>query len=193
MRLRRIFAIASVILITGCLPYVKVEDFNAKIAELNNRMVSVPVGGVIPFYLTPWEIEKLAPYWLPADGTLIKDPQSPLNGRYLPDLTERMVLGKGKDVNVTSLIPSIPPELQGGSLNFDFIFKQEAKQTAGVKFPWGINGKVQEVHEPDFTIDTVVDEMKHANHTHEFEFEINKKVDIKFPPYRGLVYMVRVR
>lgn len=52
----------------------------------------LPVGGVVPW----WRPSPTAPVpdgFAICDGTMVVDPESPLNGSTLPDLTDRVVLG----------------------------------------------------------------------------------------------------
>lgn len=148
----------------------------------------IPIGAVVPFFLTPSETRKLEPFWLPADGRVVVDLESPLNGRRLPDLVERMVLGKSANLDVSVSDAT----MEGGSqiLNLSLPY---SGSTTGAQFPWGAGGRIPQVFEPEFTIDTTVDELKHANHRHDYSGSIRNQVTLPLPPFRGLVYMVRVR
>jgi hypothetical protein len=50
---------------------------------------SVPVGGVIPYFGSA----PLPPNWRICDGSVVTDTASPFNGRHLPDLRARFLLG----------------------------------------------------------------------------------------------------
>ncbi len=58
-------------------------------------LLGVPVGAILP-YVGP--LDALPPEWVPCDGRRIADPDSPLDGVTLPDLTDdRFLMGVGAD------------------------------------------------------------------------------------------------
>src|SRR5262249_36532342 len=63
--------------------------------------VSMPIGAVVPFFVSPDQLANMAPFWLPADGRTVSDAYSPLNGRTLPNMTGRFPLGSDATKNVT--------------------------------------------------------------------------------------------
>jgi len=56
-----------------------------------SRTARLPVGAVIPFYLTPDEVKRLEPVWIPAIGQSIG--KTDLSQDHLPDLQGRMAIG----------------------------------------------------------------------------------------------------
>jgi hypothetical protein len=139
----------------------------------------LPIGAVVPYFLSPTEVAALAPQWLPADGRPVHDAFSKMNGQVLPDLQERVVMG---GVASSDVRDSAPPNVGGASryvvststvascclVGFEEFFRDE-------NVP------------PKFVIDTSTKEFRVSDHHHQVV------VDGVLPPFRRLVYMIRVR
>ena len=62
-------------------------------AQSSSELLGVPVGTILPY---AGSIEALPANWLPCDGRKVTDPQSPLDGSNVPDLTDdRFLMGIG--------------------------------------------------------------------------------------------------
>jgi hypothetical protein len=167
------------------LPDAAAQRIESNIALLN-RMLP-PVGALVAFTLTPAEIAKLAPHWLPADGRVVNDAESPLHKRTLPDLRQRMLLGVAPDVDTTAASRvggsrmDIPVEITG-------------------RTGWLIIGECSTQYEDDsrnhfngqsLVWDTLQKEMG-CQHYHELKDTYTLK-ELPWPPHREVVYLVRVR
>jgi hypothetical protein len=151
---------------------------DAYLSSAMTRAGIVPVGAVVPFFLSPSATAGLAPNWLPAQGQRVEDPASPLNGTILPDLRGRFVLGSQGVIDVFDQAANV-----GGSATYsltalplddrDFVNEDGNPGVQGAK--------------PRFVIDTYGEERLKANHQHRVQ------ADGVLPPYRRLVYLVRVR
>lgn len=149
---------------------------------------SIPVGAVVPFWLSSDEIQKLAPTWLPADGSPVNDTYSPMLGRELPRLNEdRVVVGAPAG---TDVVPNNAQNV-GGTLSYSASVTV-AGTTAKASLVDEI-GRVHEGREPRLVIDTAVDELKSADHQHSLSASGSFSKDLPRQPFRRLVYMVRVR
>jgi len=151
----------------------------------------LPIGSVLAFFLSPDEIKKLAPKWIPADGTNVNIPGSACKGQQLPDLRDKFVLGASPTQNVKS---------------------QDAANIGGTynnTFPLAINNAMTEVvatedirdretgrfakmpgAPPRYLHDTITDELDASNHVHRFSVRQDFPVTIQPPPFRRLVYLV---
>ncbi|MDY6951066.1 MAG: hypothetical protein SWE60_06115 [Thermodesulfobacteriota bacterium] len=152
--------------------------------EKDDGLRSVPIGSVVPFFLPPDKLANLKPRWLPADGRQVDDRKSELFGEYLPNLVDRFPLGAHAEKNIFAAKDKKDEEyIEGGRLS------ETELKTGGALF-FDKREKVEEVkwEEKRFTIDTEVKEITSARHKHAIS-------DIKYPypPFRRLVYMVRVR
>lgn len=158
---------------------------DAEIQGLRKRIsISAPVGTVIPMFLSPRQIRKLAPQWLPADGSIVHDPDSPMYQQKLPDLRDRVVLGGGID---QSVLPD-DPENVGGALSKEIAVTLKGRTDGAHMFD--VQGYVHTVFPPRFTIDTQKDEVQSANHFHNVTVNGQVKLPIPRQPFRKLVYMV---
>lgn len=64
-------------------------------------LLGVPVGAVLPFV---GSLDSLPPEWLPCDGRVVDDPDSPLHGAALPNLTDdRFLMGVESSYQVRGL------------------------------------------------------------------------------------------
>jgi hypothetical protein len=149
-----------------------------------------PVGAVVAFALTSSEAQALAPWWLPADGRVVNDPMSPFNGRALPDMVARFPLGQPPDRDATDNSATT-----GGSRSFEQAVTL-AGTTAGMQvsgctqffdeaknhFPGG-NAAVWDTPSPESA----------CNHTHAISSSFDLKTELPLPPYRAVIYLVRVR
>jgi hypothetical protein len=165
------------------------RQYFAPIAASNSKSEwpGVPVGAVVPFFVSTNEIANLKPIWLVANGQTVQDELSPLNGSALPDLQGRFVLGAPGTDNV---IPNDSSNVNG-TLNHQISISLSG--TTGGTQIYDEQGRVGTVHAPRFTIDTMVDETDSANHNHNFSVNQTVSTTLPFPPYRRLVYMVRCR
>lgn len=149
-----------------------------------------PVGAVVAFALTPSEVQALAPWWLPADGGVVNDPKSPLNGRTLPNMVARFPLGLPPDRDAADNSATT-----GGSRSFEqavtLVGTTEGMQVSGCtqffdeaknQFPGG-NAAVWDTPKPESA----------CNHTHSISSSFNLKTELPLPPYRAVIYLVRVR
>ncbi len=151
--------------------------------------VVIPVGAVVPFFLTPEEIDQLKPNWLPADGLVVDDPQSPLNGRELPDLIDRFVMGADQKADLSLK----DANTVGGT--YDFKTGNGLFGTTGGAE--GVNGSLRPVGEafpPEYVVDTDTIETKHSDHFHSVFVSAGTVLgQTSPPPHRRLAYLVRVR
>jgi hypothetical protein len=153
--------------------------------NVNVKRSMPPVGAIIGFVLTPAEAAKLAPEWLPADGKTVTDGKSPLNGRALPDMNGLVLRGvpptqdassdAGNLGGSTAALSIAGQTNEGGYTNCSGGFSPQP--TAGAPF-----------QNKGFVIDTPNPEVA-CNHTHGFSATAPAPV----PPYRGVIFLVRVR
>jgi hypothetical protein len=149
-----------------------------------------PVGAVIPFFLTPQEVARLAPSWLPANGTKVTDPLSPLNGRTLPNLVDRFVSGASPTLDVTSAANQT--SVVGGTTSLDSTQAKIIGETKTEAFTSALQ-PFRNTPPLNTTIgDTTVDE-RVTNHTHKLDGTFKLQTELPLPPFSKLVYMVRVR
>ena len=71
-------------------PYA-VQAQHAELAR--NSLDSVPVGAIVDFWWPSGMAYELPAGWLPCDGRVVNDPESPFNGKQLPDLRDQFVRG----------------------------------------------------------------------------------------------------
>lgn len=134
----------------------------------------IPIGAVVPFFLKPDEIKKLSPEWVPANGQVV-------NGVKLPDLAGRFILGAE---STSDVIPESINENVGGGTNISISGK-----TTSMKYTSHLRGRrSQGPADGSFVIDTEKDELEIAKHEH----EVTVSGIVPLPPYRKLVYMVRI-
>ena len=73
----------------------------------NNPVAEVPIGTILPY---AGSLDSLPPNWVLCDGRTISDPDSPLDGSSVPDLTDDrflMGVGAGTSVGVTGGVNEI--------------------------------------------------------------------------------------
>lgn len=157
------------------------KRMNSLLVELKAR---TPIGAVIPFYLNPNEIEKMAPNWLPADGSTVRNKESKLFGKKLPDLKDRFVLGASPEANI---YPESEINVGGTTKVILSGFTGEVKYTTKHQEQEGVD--TPPLNNGFFLIDTKDKECYWSNHKHSAEVS----GDISLPPYRRLIYMVRVK
>ncbi len=162
--------------------------------------MNTPIGAVMPFFLNADEVKKLAPYWLPTDGSIVNDAESRFHNSTLPDLRGKVIYG----ASVNEIKDLTNGVLEGGShdihlqgdIKLTSRFKTENAKEHDLKCnkksgnPLGCNPKGY------FLTDTRKDESGWAQHTHEGSVNIQGKVDVSGrydPPYRKLIYMIKVR
>jgi hypothetical protein len=159
-------------------------------ASLKNLASSnAPVGSILPFTLAKADLDALAPFWVPADGRTLSDPLSPLNGKVLPDLRDRFTFGA--DATKTNVTVEDGSTV-GGS------------QTAAVTLNADTGNEVMDHpdHQPKgrvgtvfpsmgYVIDTATDEIDYGHHTH--HISTTATIPSVLPPFRRVVYMIRVR
>lgn len=168
-----------------------VERVTALESALNEvRRQLPPVGAVVAFALTPSEVQALAPEWLPADGRVVNDALSPLNKHALPDMVARFPFGLPPDRDAADSSATT-----GGSRSFEQAvnlvgttagmqvsgctqFRDEAKND----FPGG-NAAVWDTPDPESA----------CSHTHSISGSFELKTELPLPPYRAVIYLVRVR
>lgn len=161
-----------------------VECFTSVVFAQNVKRSMPPVGAIIGFVLTPAEAAALKPEWLAADGRVVVDPKSPLNGRTLPDMNGLVLRGirptddASTDTNTKggSTAVTISGDTQEGTYT-TCSGGFSAQPTALAAF----QGK-------GFVIDTPNDEVA-CNHKHTFSVTVPSPG----PPYRGVIFLVRVR
>ncbi len=64
---------------------------------VGTQSAGVPVGTVISWWRSDANTPLPSDEWAIADGSIVADPESPLNGQTLPDLTDRFVMGVAVD------------------------------------------------------------------------------------------------
>jgi hypothetical protein len=150
----------------------------------------VPVGSVMPMYLSSADVAALAPMWLPADGRVVNDLTSPLNKTTLPDLRGVFVLGA--DAGTSSVIPT-DATTTGGSTVLNGSLPVSGGTSTAIMYNQHAGGSTGVA--PNFVIDTSVDEYIVADHTHTLSgaTAAMNNVPLPLPPYRKLIYMVRCR
>jgi hypothetical protein len=193
--LRRIFVVAILTFlivfapITLALIGIRVSRTSMQVSDLNRRIAKafprglsqIPIGAVVAFFLSPNDVAELAPYWLPADGTKVHDGNSPLYDVNLPNLTDRVILGATRDANV---VPGSPTNI-GGATTLSL-----STSTGNVVYTESYDRETDVApHDGYFVIDTITKERAGAKHIH----QIGGSIPLPLPPYRKLVYMVRVR
>ena len=144
-----------------------------------DKLHLIPVGAVVPFFLTTEEISRMAPVWLPANGEKCFDEKSPFYKKPLPDLQNRFPLGSDHRQNV---LPKDGNE--GGSLSVKVDLK-----TGGASYFARYTNQSVGKGKGEFVIDTNKDELKGAKHNH----SISDTISLPMPPYGRLIYLVRVR
>lgn len=151
---------------------------------VNTKRSMPPVGAIIGFVLTPAEAAKLKPEWLPADGKVVTDAKSPLNGRTLPDMNGLVLRGVPATQDASS-----DAGTTGGSTNLTINANtQEGRysECSGGFSPQPTAGAG--FQNTGFVIDTPGDEVA-CNHKH----ALSITVPAPAPPYRGVIFLVRVR
>lgn len=149
-----------------------------------------PVGAIVAFALTPAEIKKLEPEWLPADGRKVVDPKSPLNGRVLPNMTGLFMLGTAPDQDVSenesavagSLTWQADVQLQGLTEVMSLTSCTPYQDEAHNAFAGGIAA----------VIDTPYPE-RACQHRHALGSATLTAENLPLPPHRGVIYLVRAR
>jgi hypothetical protein len=152
----------------------------------------LPVGSVVPMYLSPKELTDLAPKWLPADGKTVADSNSPLYGHELPNLENRMVYGAPITRNITASVLA-DGGLQAGSLKASLAGLHGQTDSVRNETLTDKRGNQTTNSAPDYVIDTMTDESSSANHFHTFGFVGDAQATTDWPPFRMLVYMVKCR
>lgn len=175
--------------------HLQAQTLAQRVAALERRETAArlrmpPVGSVIGVALTPSEVRALAPVWVPADGSLLNDPQSPLNGRRLPDLTGRVLLGVAPSVDASVAAAGIT--VGGDEFDGDMTITGNTQRMIAIdctpfmdeaKNAFGGHAAVNDTPEPESA----------CQHTHPLSgtFKVNAKKVL--PPFRGIVYVIRVR
>lgn len=148
-----------------------------------------PVGAVVPFFLRPEEVATLGPSWLPADGRTLHDPGSLLNGRVLPDMTNRFPYG----TDATSDVVAPHAENSGGSLSLPPNSLPVSGTTSAARLIDRVDTRMSQNLSTRFVIDTEQDELTISEHTHEVNSNNPTAISLPAPPYRRLIFMVRCR
>jgi hypothetical protein len=167
---------------------------SARIESRLNEMsrLLVPVGAVVGFAISAEEAAALAPSWLPADGRIVNDVASPLNGRALPNMIGRMAIGVDPTKSAVDNAANT-----GGSRTIDQGVEITGR-TAGMEVNHAtLTGFDHEVHNlfanGNVAVwDTTVPE-RGADHTHQLTGTFRTKTEMPWQPYRGLIYLVRTR
>jgi hypothetical protein len=149
-----------------------------------------PIGAIIGFVLTPQEVARLAPEWLPADGREVADPQSPLDKRKLPDMNGRLLRGVPPDQDASD-----NASMTGGSLHVS-----QGIQLAGATgelqhtrcSPWDHEARNFFPNQQGDVWDSVNVDEQACQHTHILG-GANLTMDLPEPPHRGVIFLVRVR
>ncbi|MFC1884658.1 hypothetical protein ACFL2O_07800 [Thermodesulfobacteriota bacterium] len=166
-------------------------------ASFLKRWIIPPIGAVVPFFINSEEIDRMKPYWLPADGSVVYDEESPLNGLRLPNMSAKMVLGYDYDAADKKNIKrySVRKEdaegknkfhvgtIDGGKRKNTKIENTNFKTIDPKRYP--NKGDIQITDWKVFVHDTATNELMVSQHTHAFK--------LPYPSYRVLIYMVRVR
>jgi hypothetical protein len=151
----------------------------------------LPIGAVISFFLSPKEIQNLAPKWIPADGTTINTATSGCNGQKLPDLQDRFVLGG-------SALQDVKPDnsnTAGGNYSNIVHVTVTGATTDAVTLPdvrdlWSGNLGTAPGSPPRYVNDTTANELSASNHVHKISFTQDVPVMLVPPPFRRLVYLI---
>lgn len=166
------------------------EALQAEVARL--RRLGTPVGAVVGFYLSAPEIDALAPVWLPADGRILVDGESPLNGRKLPDLNGRVLLGMKSGVDLQDHKSS-----SGGTTELNEKWKISGRtgelQNTSCYTPYDADVRNKFPGANVAVWDTKSEEVgcQHIHEHKDSEYEFKGKLPL--PPFQGVVYMVKVR
>lgn len=162
-------------------------DLATRISELERR--ELPVGAIIPFFLSPGEIAAMSPKWLPANGQVVSDAQSPLNGRKLPDLLNRTILGAEPVLDTTAE----NTDTINGTLQFSAGGRTEPTTTINTGF-FDVAGPTGTPDGEMFVNDTAVNETRVFRHRHDVPATaVNVEGTLPRQPFRKLVYMILVR
>ena len=144
-----------------------------------------PIGAVVPFFISFDNVADLAPVWLPADGRMVEDQASPLYGTQLPDLSNRFVMGADPAVDVLMSGEATT----GGNAEINASIHIEG--TTSNESIRHISGKADNRGGP-FAVDTSAVEVQRGIHTHKFSADGILVAPI-LPPFRKLIYLIRVR
>lgn len=150
-------------------------DKSSEFDKYMRRQSEITIGSVVAFSLDIPGINNLAPEWHIADGTVLSDNSSPLNGKKLPNLKDRFILGAS----------SKEDELKSGPNDTDYSSELSTeKQTINSVSSFG-----GVLPNDSLSGDTRTDE-RATNHIHKIKVTSD---DLPKPPYYKLIYMVKVR
>ncbi|HEX3126566.1 MAG TPA: hypothetical protein VH394_04490 [Thermoanaerobaculia bacterium] len=161
-----------------------VNDF-----ALLKRMLP-PIGAIVGFVLKPEEVARLAPEWLPADGRVVNDSQSPLDKRILPDMNGRFLRGVPPNQDASD-----NASMTSGSLHMD-----QGVQLGGdtgelqhtTCSPWDHEARNFFPNQQGDVWDSVNVDEQACQHKHRLG-NANLTTDLPEPPRRGVIFLVRVR
>ena len=153
-------------------------------------IVSTPIGMVVPFFLQPNQIKALAPDWLPADGSVVHNSNSPYNGKKLPDLSDSFVLGAPAN---TDLAPEAPANSQTAQTSLTVLINISTRTNKLVPSDMtDFQGQVVTSAPPLYVVDTSANEISSSNHSHSIDITGSSTVALPLPPFARLIYMVKV-
>jgi hypothetical protein len=134
--------------------------------------LALPVGVVIPLFLTPDEVKKLEPVWLPADGREVE-----LAGvkRKLPNMIGRFAMGAPFSMDVTREASDAESKVTGTTSGANLIDPQSRRHTTQV-----VPFEKPPSRDSIFLLDTEGEESMWSGHNHDL-------------PTRKLIYLVKVQ
>jgi hypothetical protein len=148
------------------------ESFGLALSALDG----VPIGGVLPVALKADEVARLSPRWLPADGRLVEDKNSPLSGRRLPDLRGATVFGADPSDNASQADRAGTTDL---SLSGQAI-RVESKQ-------------FENAAEAEQCSEVVGDTNAKETKCGKLQSDVSGTVKLPLPPHVKLIWIMRVR
>ena len=159
----------------------------------------VPIGTVISWWRADTNTPLPSDEWMVADGSVVNDPESPLNGESLPDLTNRFIMGVGSsDIGTT-----------GGSNTQDLTHNHSipghthnvSGSTTGADHAWDGGYFRDEGHYYRYAVQTYQTTWYYAHshsvnlNTSEWNGNTNQtslSADNR-PAYVGMIYLVRIK
>lgn len=171
------------------------QSIQQRVTALETRVAAMekgmpPVGSIIAVALTPAQVAALKPFWVPANGSVVADQQSPLNGVTLPNLTGRFLVGLDPAKNSADNAANVG----GGEHLGANVVINAATQGMVVRncTPFMHEARLAFAGGNAAVNDTPIDESA-CDHTHALNVTAGIDAAVPLPPFRAVVYLVRVR
>ena len=167
--------IVCVIALASAAALARAQQSGPLAVSQQSGLAGVPVGTVLP-YIGP--LDALPSEWVPCDGRIVSDPNSPLDGVQLPDLSDgRFLMGVGSEtmIGVSGGSNAISTD---GAHTHNGTATNRIQQQAGAPRNLETNGS------------------KGFRHTHKISLQTNSGHDHggdKRPAFFGVRFIVRIK